>query len=82
MTSSRSSTPRTSPNGAAPATAEDVIARLRQRPRNLHLAGGFGPAIVGIILFLVMLWLAPSVAPERIVERPVPVSTTTTVGTP
>ena len=64
-----------------PASAPDAIAALRRRPRNIHLAGGFGPALVGIALFLLMLWLAPSVAPERIVERPVSTTTTTVVVT-
>ena len=66
---------------SAPAATVDVITALRKRPRNVHLAGGFGPLLVGIVLFLLMLWLAPSVAPERIVERPVPGSTTTVVVT-
>ena len=70
---------RTSAAAAAPAATLDVITALRKRPRNVHLAGGFGPLLVGIVLFLLMLWLAPSVAPERIVERPVSGSTTTVV---
>jgi hypothetical protein len=36
--------------------------------------------VVGIILFVLMVLLAPTVAPERIVEEPVHPSTTTTIG--
>lgn len=63
--------------------ATDVIAALRTRPRNVLLLRGFGPLVAGIVLFLLMLWLAPSVAPERIVERPVSGTnaTTSTTGT-
>ena len=65
-------------NGSTPhaPAAADAITALRKKPRNFHLAGGFGPAIVGAVLFVLMLLLAPSVAPERVVERPA--STTTT----
>ena len=75
-----------SPNGSKPVaaapSAAEAVATLRRKPRNLHLAGGFGPLIVGAILFLLMLWAAPSVAPEHVVQRPAPVKasavTTTT----
>ena len=65
-------------NGSTPHAhaAADAITARRKKPRNFHLAGGFGPAIVGAVLFVLMLLLAPSVAPERVVERPA--STTTT----
>jgi len=56
-----------------------AIGKLRLRPRNIHIARGFGPLVLGIALFLMMLWLAPSVAPEHIVERPATVVTTTTI---
>jgi len=70
-------------NGSTPhaPAAADAITALRKKPNNFHLAGGFGPALVGIVLFVLMLILAPSVAPERDVERPVSSSTTTTVVT-
>ena len=70
-------------NGSTPhaPAAADAITALRKKPRNLHLAGGFGPALVGVVLFVLMLVLAPSVAPERDVERPVSSSTTTVVST-
>jgi len=68
-------------NGSTPhaPAAADAITALRKKPRNFHLAGGFGPAIVGAVLFVLMLLLAPSVAPERVVERPA-ASTTTTIA--
>jgi len=68
-------------NGSTPhaPAAADAIATLRKKPRNFHLAGGFGPAIVGAVLFVLMLLLAPSVAPEHVVERPAS-STTTTIA--
>ena len=70
-------------NGSTPhaPAAADAITTLRKKPRNFHLAGGFGPAIVGAVLFVLMLLLAPSVAPERVVERPASSTTTTIVPT-
>lgn len=75
------------PTPTPPNTA-DAIGILRRPARNLHLAGGFGPLIVGTILFLLMLWAAPSVAPEHVVQRPAastkatPSTTTTSLPTP
>lgn len=60
-------------------TGSATIDRLRERPVNVHLFRGFGPLIAGLVLFALMIWLAPSVAPEHIVERDV--STSTTVQT-
>lgn len=70
-------------NGSTPhaPAAADAISALRKKPRNFHLAGGFGPAIVGAALFVLMLLLAPSVAPERVVEKPASTTTTTVVAT-
>ncbi|MEY2571420.1 MAG: hypothetical protein QOE63_1770 [Acidimicrobiaceae bacterium] len=73
-------------NGVKPELSPAAIAigKLRRRPRNIHLARGFGPLVVGVVLFLMMLWLAPSVAPEHIVERPIngaPTTTTVVVTT-
>ncbi|HYD09940.1 MAG TPA: hypothetical protein VEA78_07550 [Acidimicrobiales bacterium] len=48
---------------------DEPLAALRVRPTNVHLLRGFGPFAVGAVLFLLMLVLAPSVAPERVVER-------------
>jgi|GEM_PF-6337390 len=71
----------TSPNGkTAPATVvpNDAIVLLRERPRNVLLFRGFGTLVAGVILFLLMLWLAPSVAPEHIVLEPAATATTST----
>jgi hypothetical protein len=48
---------------------DEPLAQLRVRPANLHLFKGFGPFVAALILFVAMLLLAPSVAPERVVER-------------
>ena len=75
------------PNGSSPTAVADTdagaasLAALRRRPENVHLFRGYGPLIVGAILFVLMLVLAPSVAPEHVVEQPVN-STTTTEVTP
>lgn len=61
--------------------SDEPLALLRQRPENLHLLRGFGPLAVGVVLFLAMLLLAPSVAPERIVERVASTTSTTTTTT-
>jgi hypothetical protein len=74
-------------NGHRPAGTE-VIATLRAKPRNTLLVRGFGPLVAAVVLFLLMLWLAPSVAPEHVVEKPVnqtattATTATTTVATP
>jgi hypothetical protein len=63
------------------ATAPDEpLARLRIRPTNLHLFKGFGPFVAALILFLLMLVLAPSVAPEHVVEKTKVDTTPTTVA--
>ena len=61
-------------------TRDDELARLRQQPDNVHLAGGYGPMIVGAVLLVLMVLLAPTIAPEKVVERPVRDVTTTTVA--
>jgi hypothetical protein len=55
----------------------DVIAELRARPNTVLLFRGFGPAVAAVVLIVLMLWLAPSVAPEHVVDRPVHQTTTT-----
>ena len=72
-----------STNGSTPHVddREAGLKSLRTRPENVHLFRGYGPLIVGAILFVLMLVLAPSVAPEHVVEQPVN-STTTTEATP
>ncbi len=57
------------------------LGMLREEPENVNLAGGYGPLVVGILLFVLMVLLAPTVAPEQVVERPVG-GTTTTVEAP
>ena len=59
-------------NGSNPAPS---LESLRTQPENVHLFGGYGPLVVGIILFVLMVTLAPTVAPERVVERPVNATT-------
>lgn len=55
--------------------ARDAIAFLKEQPANPHLLRGYGPLAVGIVLFVLMVLLLPTVAPERVVVRPA--STTT-----
>ena len=50
--------------------ALDAIAAMRAAPRSRLIAGGFGTLVAGVVLFLLMLAAAPSVAPEHIVDRP------------
>jgi len=67
-----------STNGSTPHAddRESGLDALRTRPENVHLFRGYGPLIVGAILFVLMLVLAPSVAPEHVVEQPVTTPTT------
>jgi hypothetical protein len=60
--------------------ADEPLARLRVRPRNIHLFKGFGPFVAALLLFLAMLVLAPSVAPEHVVETVKTDTTPTTVA--
>ena len=71
-----------STNGSTPHVDEREagLDALRTRPENVHLFRGYGPLIVGAILFVLMLILAPSVAPEQVVEQPVNPPTTTEVA--
>jgi hypothetical protein len=59
------------------ARASDAIDALRARPRNLQIARGLGPLLAAAVVFVLMLLLAPSVAPERVVQRPVSTSAAT-----
>ncbi len=69
-----------SSNGSTPhVERETALETLRTTPENVHLFRGYGPLIVGVILFILMVTLAPTVAPERIVEQPVERTTTTEV---
>ena len=69
-----------STNGSTPHVdeREEGLASLRTQPENVHLFRGYGPLIVGAVLFVLMLVLAPSVAPEHVVEQPVHATSTTT----
>jgi hypothetical protein len=64
-----------STNGSTPHAEPPSLASLRVAPENVHLFRGYGPLVVGIILFLLMVTLAPTVAPDRVVERPVEATT-------
>jgi hypothetical protein len=72
-----------STNGEVPHAADghgpEVVAALRRRPTNVHLFRGFGTLVAGAVLFVLMLWLAPSVAPEHIVDKPIDATSTTLV---
>ncbi len=72
-----------SSNGSTPHVdeRETALDTLRTTPDNVHLFRGYGPLVVGLILFVLMVTLAPSVAPERVVEQPVSSTTTTTTTT-
>jgi hypothetical protein len=58
----------------------EPLARLRVRPDNVHLFRGFGPFVAALILFIAMLLLAPSVAPEHVVEKTKTDTSPTTVA--
>ena len=66
-------------NGAQPPDVDETVSdaggttplsALRATRSNVHLFRGFGPLVVGLILFVLMVTLAPTVAPEHDVERP------------
>lgn len=73
--------PSVSSNGVAPASPGSPLESMRSRPANVHLFRGYGPLVVGAILFVLMVLLAPTVAPEHVVEQPVGSSTTTVATT-
>ena len=53
-------------NGHHPPEPEDgPIASLRTKPDNIHLFRGYGPFVVAVILFVLMVTLAPTVPPPR-----------------
>lgn len=54
-------------------SAEAVLQRLRTKEEAVQILGGFGPLVLAAVLIVVMMVLAPSVAPERVVERPLDV---------
>jgi hypothetical protein len=57
--------------------AAAVLAELRAEAVNVHLLRGYGPLVAALIVLALMVVLLPSVAPERVVERPVGATTTT-----
>jgi hypothetical protein len=64
-----------STNGSGdPAAA--VLAELRTKAVNVHLLRGYGPLVAALIVAALMIVLLPSVAPERVVERPAGTTTT------
>ena len=54
----------------------ETITELRATRRNVLLFRGFGPLAVAVVLVVLMLVFAPSVAPEKVVERPLRTATT------
>jgi hypothetical protein len=63
----------------------EPIAPLRETIWNRHILRGFGPLVVAIALFVLMVVLVPTVARERetVIETPAPVPTATaTPGAP
>ena len=56
---------------------QSTLALLRVRPERLSFAGGYGPLIVGVLLFVLIVLLAPTIAPEQNVQEPVGGTTTT-----
>ena len=61
----------------ADADRDAELAQLREEPDNLHLLGGYGPLLVGAVLLVMMVLLAPTIAPEQVVQTPAaPVATT------
>jgi hypothetical protein len=65
------------PRDDQPSSALDAIAAMRARPRSALIVRGFGTLVAGVVLLLLMLFIAPSIAPEHIVDRPATSSTTT-----
>lgn len=51
-------------------STDEALEVLRRRPVATEVLGGFGPLVLAAALLLAMVLLIPSVAPERIVERP------------
>jgi uncharacterized membrane protein YccC len=50
---------------------------MRAQPRSALIVRGFGTLVAGVVLLLLMLFIAPSIAPEHIVDRPVTTTSTT-----
>jgi hypothetical protein len=67
----------TEPERDEPAAALDAIAAMRAQPRSALIVRGFGTLVAGVVLLLLTLFIAPSIAPEHIVDRPVTTTSTT-----
>jgi hypothetical protein len=65
-----------------PGDSADVIVQLRKRPQHVLLFRGFGPLVAALIFLGMMLWLAPSVAPEHVVDKPLHAATTVPITIP
>ena len=70
-TSTDPGAPPDPPTTDSPTGTEAALEVLRRRPAATELLGGFGPLALAAALLVAMVLLAPSVAPERIVEREV-----------
>jgi len=56
----------------------DVLKEVHDNP---HLLRGYAPVVVALVLLVLMVLLAPTVAGERIVREPDPASPVTSVVT-
>ena len=54
---------------------------LKEVPDNPHLLRGYAPIVVALVLLVLMVLLAPTIASERIVREPDPARTSTSVVT-
>lgn len=54
------------------------LAELRTEPQNPHGFGGYGPLLALGVLLVLMVLLAPTIAPEQVVLVPSDATTTTT----
>ena len=54
-----------------PSNGITSVESLREPVERSLLLRGFGPLVVALLLFALMVALVPTVAPEQIVERPI-----------
>ena len=52
-------------------SAESVLGELRTKGDTRYFLRGIAPLVLAAVLFVLMVLLAPSVAPEHNVERPI-----------
>jgi hypothetical protein len=55
---------------------------LREERRSTLVFRGFGTLVAGAVLFVLMLLIAPSVAPEHVVDRPASSASTSSSRAP